>query len=102
MVTSTSSPPASDATTKRGASPAECRTVRSLRCGPGSGGRPGRTPSGGAVCARRPACGTRSSTSLVLVTVFCARRPSCAVPTWNEWWVTVASTMRTVCCSCLS
>ena len=34
MVPSTPSAPRSDGTTRRGASPAECRTVRSLRCGP--------------------------------------------------------------------
>ena len=67
---------ASDATTRRGTSPAECRTVRSLRCGPGSRRLPGRTPGSGGFCARRPTCFSCSTPSLVLVTVFSARRPS--------------------------
>ena len=101
VVASTSSPPARDATTRRGASPAECRTVRSLRCGPGSRRLPGRTPGSGGFCARRPTCFSCSTPSLVLVTVLSARRPSCAVSTFGyEWWDTFASTAATVCCSC--
>ena len=101
MVASTSSPPASDATTRRGASRAECRTVRSLRCGRGSRRLPGRTPGSGGFCARRPTCFSCSTPSLVLVTVLSARRPSCAVSTFGyEWWDTVANNAATVCCSC--
>ena len=53
---STPSSPRSAGTTWRGASPAECRTVRSLRCGPGSKRLPSRTPGSGGFCARRPSC----------------------------------------------
>ena len=101
VVPSTPSSKRSAGTTWRGASPAECRTVRSLRCGPGSKRLPGRTPGSGGFCARRPSCCSCSTPSLVLVTVFCARRPSWAVSTLgNEWSDTVASTTATVCCSC--
>ena len=90
VVPSTPSSPRSAGTTWRGASPAECRTVRSLRCGPGSKRLPGRTPGSGGFCARRPSCCSCSTPSLVLVTVLCARRLSCAVSTsGNEWWDTV-------------
>ena len=97
VVTSTLSPPASDATTRRGASPAECRTVRPLRCGPGSARMPGRAPGGRAVCARRPSCEACSSTSLALAPVFGPRGAAfcCAL-----WCVAAARAMRTVCCSC--
>ena len=35
----------------------------------------------------------------MVVTGFWLRRASCAVPTWNEWWVTVASAIWTAICS---
>ena len=53
-------------------SPEKCRRLRSLLCGPGSGG--------GVFCARRPACVTCSSTSPVLAAVFCPRgAPFCCI-----------------------
>ncbi len=90
------SPPA-NTNVREGNAPAEHRTVRSLRCGLGSGGRQGRTPGGGAFCARGPACVTCSSTSLALAPVFGPRGAAfcCAV-----WCVAAARAMRTVCCSC--
>ena len=101
VVPSTLSSPRSAGTTRRGVSPAECRTVRSLRFGPGSKRLPGRTTGSGGFCARRPSCCSCSTPSLVLVTVLSARRPSCAVSTFGyEWWDTVASTAATACCSC--
>ena len=56
------------------------------------------------VCRWTRSCGRPSTRGggipLVLETSFWLRRASYAVPTWNEWWVTVASTAATVCCSC--
>ena len=102
VVASTSSPPAKRRHhQERKLPPRSARTVRSLRCGPGSTRQPGRSPGSGGFCARRPTCFSCSTPSLVLVTVLSARRPSSAVSTfWNEWWDTVASTAATVCCSC--
>ena len=84
VVPSTPSSPRSAGTTWRGASPAECRTVRSLRCGPGSKRLPGRTPGSGGVCARRPSC--------------CSCSPALAVfgPRGAAWCVASARTIATV------
>ena len=97
VVKSTPSSPRSAGTTRRGASPAECRTVRSLRCGPGSKRLPGRTPGSGGFCARRPSCCSCSTSSLALAPVFGPRGAAfcCAL-----WCVAAARAMRTVSCSC--
>ena len=74
VVPSTPSAPRSDGTTRRGASPAECRTVRSLRCGPATSDRgAGRSPGGGVFCPRRAQCGSCSTSSSALVTSFWLR-----------------------------
>ena len=98
---------ANDGTPRRGVCPEERRRLRSLLCGPGSARLPGRTPGGGAGCARRPSCVTCSSTSLALAAVFCPRRaPFCCISTFSFgpalWWRAAARAMRTVCCSCRS
>ena len=79
---------ASDATTRRGTSPAECRTVRSLRCGPGSRRLPGRTPGGGVFCPSRAACASCTTSSLMAVAVFCLRG--------GEWCTASATAIATV------
>ena len=96
---------ANDGTPRRGVCPEEHRRLRSLLCGPGSARLPGRTPGGGAVCARRPSCVACSSTSLALAAVFCPRgAPFCCISTFSTgpalWWRAAARAMRTVCCSC--
>ena len=54
VVLSTPSPPANDGTARRGASPEERRTVRSLRCGQATSARgAGRAPGRGSFCPRR-------------------------------------------------
>ena len=93
VVPSTPSSPRSAGTTRRGASPAECRTVRSLRCGPGSRRLPGRTPGSGGFCARRPSCCSCSTPS-----------PTLAIfgPLGAVWCVISARVIATVIRSCRS
>ena len=90
---STLSPPDSDVTTRRGTSPAERRTVWSLRCGPGSRRLPGRTPGSGGFCARRPSCCSCSTPS-----------PTQAIfgPLGAVWCVNSARVIATVIRSCRS
>ena len=87
VVPSTLSSPCSARTTRRGASPAECRTVRSLRCGSGSERQPGRSPGGGDFCAR--GLSFLSCSLPGLVAVFSPL-----------WCVAATKAMRAVCCSC--
>ena len=59
------------------------------------------------VCHWIRSCGRPSTrgggrTSSALVTSFRLRRASYAVPTWNEWWVTVASAIASVIRSCVA
>ena len=65
------------------ASPEARRTVRSLRCGPGSAKMPGRAPGGDSFCPRKTSCVSRASTSLMAVAVFCLHGA--------VWWVASAT-----------
>ena len=88
---STASPDAPASTGRPGVgrpSPTERRTVRALRCGPGSKRLPGRTPGSGGFCARRPSCCSCSTPSLALAPVFGPRGAAFCCALW------------TVCCSC--
>ena len=65
--------------------------MRSLLCGPGSSGRPGRSPGGGVFCARRPEC------------VACPHTPALAIVCpREEWCVYSARAIATLCRSCFS
>ena len=65
-----------------GPSPEECRRLRSLLCGPGSGGRPSRTPGGGVICARGPECVTYSTSSPALAFFSPRRAVCCSITFW--------------------
>ena len=68
------------------------RSIESLGQGRGSGVGAGRN---------HPTRKYSASPTPVLLPIFCPRRAVFAVPTLEyEWWVTVASTAATVCCSC--
>ena len=74
-------------------SPAGRRGLRSLRCGPGSCGRPSRETGGGVFCRRGASYVTCSSTSLVTVADLCPR---------EEWCVACATAIATAIRSCRS
>ena len=66
--------------------------MRSLLCGPGSSGRPGRSPGGGVFCARRAECVACSTSSLALALVW----------PLEAWRVYSARAIATLCRSCFS
>ena len=93
---STASPDAPASTGRPGVgklSPAERRTVRSLRCGPGSTRQPGRSPGGGVFCPRGAMCASCSTSS-----------PTLAIfgPLGAVWCVISARVIATVIRSCRS
>ena len=81
MVASTSSPPASVGTTRRGASAATYAPVTAGPCASGSVWTPGRFTGSGVFCARRPSCFSCSTFSLALALVWPLWHGAC---TWPE------------------
>ena len=75
-----------------------CRS--SFPCGQGSNSAAGRSPRVGLPSPKESSQYSAGHT-LALVTFFWPLGASFAVPTLEcEWWVTVANTAATVCCSC--
>ena len=81
-------------------SPTKRRKLRSLRCGRGSSGRPGRSPGGGVFCARRPECDSSTTSSLAVAIFWCRSMLYASRPPSQLWCGTVATAALTLCASC--
>ena len=99
---SVASPPARDDNARGGAPTAERRTVRSLRCGPGSERLLDRIPGGDLVSPRRASCAS-CTTSSRWPWCRCSvpeGRASCKISIFGPalWWSAAAKAIATVCC----